>query len=268
MKNLTDPFLNLLNHCLNWIPQPLPTVDQLIQTQLVAHRGAWLETSHLENTMPAFESCLNANIWAIEFDLRWTKDDEPVIHHDPSLLRVFAQDIMIHKESWNSLHGQQLQIPHLKEINERLGGKIHFFIELKTPPTTNQAQQLNQILNELNPTVDFHFMSFHIDDFKPLIPHFPPSSFVLIGRTNIKDLFLKSKTHQISGLTGHYLMFNQQLRQACRQQGIKVGTGFPDGNNLFYRELNQGVDWIFTNRPLLLSQTQKTLTAQSTTEPH
>ena len=51
--------------------------------QVHGHRGA--RAVRPENTMAAFEYALNAGVDALEMDVAVTKDDVPVISHDPTL---------------------------------------------------------------------------------------------------------------------------------------------------------------------------------------
>ncbi|WP_028030432.1 glycerophosphodiester phosphodiesterase [Gemmobacter nectariphilus] len=55
-----------------------------------AHRGGSLEAE--ENTMPAFEHAVALGYGHVELDVHLTADGEVVIHHDPTLARVFGVD--------------------------------------------------------------------------------------------------------------------------------------------------------------------------------
>lgn len=54
-----------------------------MKRKIIGHRGvAGLE---LENTATSLKRAVGLNVWAIEFDVRLTKDGKPVICHDPDL---------------------------------------------------------------------------------------------------------------------------------------------------------------------------------------
>ncbi len=55
-------------------------------TMIVAHRGDWRNAP--ENSLEAFQNCIDAGIDAIELDVRETKDGELVIMHDLTLDRT------------------------------------------------------------------------------------------------------------------------------------------------------------------------------------
>lgn len=52
---------------------------------VVAHRGDW--RNHPENSIPAFQSCIDMGIDMIEIDVRRTKDGQLILMHDPTVDR-------------------------------------------------------------------------------------------------------------------------------------------------------------------------------------
>ncbi|MEM7646799.1 MAG: glycerophosphodiester phosphodiesterase [Pseudomonadota bacterium] len=249
---LTDALQNFANGVYRWLPQSTPSLSRRKEAKLVAHRGAWDDT-HKENTHQAFARCLQTPVWGIEFDIRWTLDNVPVVHHDRSCRRVFDKDILISETNADDLLSQLPAIPKFQDVVDRYGGQLHLMIELKNQPKPEQASVLKSLLSDLRPRVDYHFMSLDFDHFKTL-KEWDPKCWVSIARTNIRDIYHKTMTHNIGGLTGQYLLISGSMKTHCHSQDIKVGTGFPDSKNLLFREINQGSDWIFTNRALELSE--------------
>ncbi|RMI34562.1 glycerophosphodiester phosphodiesterase [Streptomyces triticirhizae] len=56
----------------------------------VAHRGDPYRVR--ENTLPSFTSAAEAGAEAVEFDVRLTSDDVPVVVHDPTLERLWGHE--------------------------------------------------------------------------------------------------------------------------------------------------------------------------------
>ena len=85
---------------------------------VLAHRGA--STERPENTLPAFERALEVGAGALELDLHFTIDHVPVVHHDPSALRITGHDVRIDSQplsevrSWDA--GQGTTIPTFAEV--------------------------------------------------------------------------------------------------------------------------------------------------------
>lgn len=249
---LTDFLQQTCNKVFALIPFTKPAPDVLKQVLIVAHRGAWKETDCLENSLEAFRECLNHPIDAIEFDLRWSSDDCPVIHHDANTSRLFDRDRTLSEMSFEQVREEFPQIPSLKEVVQELGGKFIFMIELKTSPTPAQVASLKKTLSPLKAAENYYFMSLNTKVFDHL-SYWPRQSFVTIARTNIQEIYQKTIEENWGGLTGQYLLLSDSMKRDCHNRGIKVGTGFTDSKNLFYRETSRQVDWIFTNAPLELA---------------
>ena len=60
-----------------------PTTDYVV---VVAHRGDW--RNHPENSIPAFQSCIDRGIDMIEIDVQRTKDGQLVLMHDKTVDRI------------------------------------------------------------------------------------------------------------------------------------------------------------------------------------
>ena len=258
MIKITDSLEKLSNQIFRLIPQPKPSLNQLKHTKIIAHRGCWNTKERLENTLPAFIEALNYDIWAIEFDIRWTKDNIPIIHHDPNTGRIFGTDLQIAETEFKELRKEIPQIPRLDELVRTLGGNIHFMMELKNKCTDEQVNILKKILAPLKPIEDYHFMSLDLDRFTNL--HFSDSkAFVSIARTNIKSIYQASTKMDLGGFTGQYLLLTGKMTDQCHKQNILVGTGFSDNKFLFYREANRGIDWIFTNKAIEIAELKSKL---------
>jgi glycerophosphoryl diester phosphodiesterase len=249
---LTDVLQKCVDCGYRWIPQPKPTQKQLSQAKIIAHRGAWDHKNHRENTLSAFDRCLDTPIWGIEFDVRWTRDQVPVVHHDESLKRVFNLDVNVSELTFAELKDKVPLVPSLKEIVDKYESRLHLMIELKDKPNQAQAQKLKEVLSSIQAGTDYHLMSFDRDCFENL-DFFISSAFVSIANFNVSSIYQKTLSEKWGGLTGHYLLIKGAMIHGAHQQKVQVGTGFPDSKNTLYREINRGVDWVFTNHALKLS---------------
>ena len=54
------------------------------------------------------------------------------------------------------------------------------------------------------------------------------------------------------GIAGHYALITDALVNKHHMQNQCVGTGYISSKNCLLRELNRGVDWIFTNQAVKL----------------
>ena len=86
---------------------------------LIGHRGE--PDSWPENSLAGFEAVLSAGARYIETDVQLTADSVPVLSHDPSLLRVTGQDVVITATQYETIR----TIP--AGYQERFGDKYQDF---------------------------------------------------------------------------------------------------------------------------------------------
>ena len=67
------------------LPRRSPEPEILRSCKIVSHRGEHDNIGVYENTFAAFDRALAQGTWGIEFDVRWTRDLQPVVAHDPDL---------------------------------------------------------------------------------------------------------------------------------------------------------------------------------------
>ncbi len=230
-------------------PQPLPTNQAFKNCKIVSHRGEHDNVYVRENTFAAFDQAMAQHVWGIECDIRWTMDLVPVIIHDDASQRVFGKPIRINRVDLADLRQQVPEIPTLAELIERYGKKIHIMFEIKDeefPEPERQKAILQEHLAELTPGEDYHFLSldpalFHMVDFVPAEFHYPVST------TNFLKLSETTLQGDFGGLTGHYLLLSDAIMHRHAEVGQRIGTGFISSKNCLFRELNRGIEWIFSN---------------------
>jgi glycerophosphoryl diester phosphodiesterase len=98
------------------------------------HRGTRVHA--IENTKKAFEYCLDNKIDYVEFDVRYTKDQELVIFHDQKVDRLLngfgdiEQMTLIELKKLTYRDGQQILT--LSELFEITGKRIRLMLEIKS----------------------------------------------------------------------------------------------------------------------------------------
>ena len=235
--------------------QPPPNIERLKNCKIVSHRGQHNNKTIYENTFPAFDPIVKQNIWGIELDIRWTKDLHPVVFHDESLNRLFQSNKKIDQLTLAELKSEFPLIPSLAELVQRYKQKCHLMIEIKKeiyPDPDYQNEVLKNIFSELQPQKDYHLMSLTPDMFD-LIHFAPKQCFLPIAELKIKHFSQLSIQQKYAGLTGHYFLLNNTVISPHIQSQQKIGTGFIRSQNTLFRELNRGVEWIFSNHALELN---------------
>lgn len=230
-------------------PQPVPSRAVLRSARIISHRGEHDNNRVLENTLAAFDGAAAAGVWGIELDVRWTADLVPVVAHDPDLARVHHAGGWIADLSWLALRRRAPAIPLLAEVVARYGRRLHLMIEIKAndwPDTRRQSLGLGEILSGLRPGEDYHFMALRPETLIA-IEGFPVHSRLAIAYHWPDRLSRWVRRQGWGGLCAHYAMLRGPQVRAHHNSGQGVGTAYPASANSLFRELNRGVDWIFSN---------------------
>ncbi len=236
------------------VPRRLPDKTSLEHCQIISHRGENDNREILENTLPAFRAAREAGVWGIECDIRWTRDLVPVIHHDPDCQRLFGEPVSLSALDFAELRQRFPLIPTLGELVEEFGGNTHLMLEIKAehyPAPERQKAILQAVLSSLRPGEDFHILlldPYLVDR----VDFLPRTVCYLVAELNVARLSHHALQNGFGGLTGHYLMLNEKVRQRHAAAGQRIGTGFIHSRNALYRELNRGIEWIFSNRAVAL----------------
>jgi glycerophosphoryl diester phosphodiesterase len=252
-KELPRSFEKALISCIDFFfriwPQPFPGRDRLKACKIVSHRGEHDNSMIFENTIEAFNLAWEKGIWGIELDVRWTKDLQPVVIHDPDLKRVFGIELTIAEVTRDELKSRCPAVPSLAEVIEKYGKKLHFMIEIKSetyPDPERQNAILKEYFSSLEPHMDYHLMSLTPQMFD-LITFVPVSNLIPIATLNMVQLSEMALKRDYCGIAGHYLLLDNVKLAKHRNKGQNVGTGYPASQNSLFREINRGVEWIFSN---------------------
>lgn len=102
---------------------------------LFGHRG--YSSLKPENTLAAFQLCIEKGIPGIELDVQLCKTGELVIVHDDNMKRVSGKDSLVKDLTFDELRsldvGEGEQVPLLSELFELCGDSLYYDIELKVP---------------------------------------------------------------------------------------------------------------------------------------
>ncbi|MDA3919967.1 MAG: glycerophosphodiester phosphodiesterase [Salinisphaera sp.] len=235
------------------MPRRAPGQKALANAKLVAHRGQRDGWRVRENTFAAFDPVIAAGVPAIEFDVRFTRDHEPVVVHDSDLQRVFGRPDRIAETRWSTLQRIVPDLPHLEAFLTRYAERAHLMIELKTRGSSIAEASLAALLRPLRPVVDFHILSLRPALFA-LLDELPSSCRIPVAKLNLAEQLRWTLNHPCGGLAGpQMLMRANQIRRLHAERGF-VGSGFVSRTGALWREIGRGVEWIFSNDPVPLQR--------------
>jgi glycerophosphoryl diester phosphodiesterase len=242
-------YLRLMDAVFARWPQPTPAAAALKGARLISHRGEHDNLTILENSLAAFDRALAVGVWGIELDVRWSGDLVPVVVHDADLRRLHGNRAPIDRLTRQELRRFAPQVPSLADVVGRFGGRLHLMIEIKEPlrrDPLRQSRILKEILIGLAPMEHYHLMALHPYTLTP-ITGFPSESYLVIAY-HWPDRFSRwVRRRPWGGLCAHYGLMRNSLIRRHKARGQKVGTAYPSSRNCLFRELNRGVDWIFSN---------------------
>jgi glycerophosphoryl diester phosphodiesterase len=251
------------------IPRRAPQTSALERCRIISHRGEHDGRNTLENTLAAFRCAGDAGVWGIECDIRFTADGVPVICHDPDLGRVFGLRARVAELALASLQRQCPEVPTLEAVVSQLGGQVHLMLEVKAeawPRQRQQSETLRAILSGLDPVEDYHLLSLEPELFARLA-FAPPACMLPVAETNVRRMSALALEKGYAGLGGHYLLLGERLRRRHAAAGQCLGTGFPTSANGLRREVNRGIDWVFSNHAVKLERLRREMLARSVEVP-
>lgn len=124
----------------------------------IAHRGYHL--NYPENSIGAYVEAIN-NRYAIELDVRITKDGKLICIHDNSTKRLLGIKGKISNMNYSQVHKYVIKksnenVPLLSEVLHIINGKTVVLIEIKGIFTDYFKVKLLEILKEYNGVLYFH----------------------------------------------------------------------------------------------------------------
>ena len=236
------------------LPRSRPSMEAMRNCRIVSHRGEHDNRQVRENTLAAFQPAAEAGCWGLEFDVRWTRDLQPVVMHDADAKRVFDRDIVIAECTLEQLQREIPEIPTLEEVLRRFGGRQHLMIELKRDDMgeiERRQNRLRELLAALTPAEDYHILALHPQLFE-LVEFAGPRAWLPVAELNLAAMSQFALSRGCDGICAQYLLLSRDLMARHRAVGQRIGSGFAASRFGLYREINRGVDWIFTNHALRL----------------
>lgn len=242
-------YIRIVDFIFAHLSQPKPPESALRRCKIISHRGEHDGLRIKENTLPAFEAAYNGGVWGVELDVRWTCDFVPVVIHDSDLKRVFSKNEKVADLSVRQLQQCEPAIPTLTQVVRRFGGKLHLMVEIKDnawPNAQRQSRTLLEALGPLAPVADYHLMAL-TPQILSRINGFAAASLLAIANHRPFHYSGVVKDKHWGGLCAHYSLMTKGLIEKAHARHQTVGTAYPASRNVLFREINRGVDWIFSN---------------------
>jgi glycerophosphoryl diester phosphodiesterase len=254
-------FHRVVDHWSKHQRQPVPLPERLENCKIISHRGEHDNRNIFENTLQAFDVVKDNGIWGLEFDVRWTKDLQPVVFHDKDTGRVFGQKAAICQLTKSELISEFPLIPALEDLLQTYGKKLHLLVELKAEVHTSPVYMnrvLADLFSPLEPGKDFHIITL-APEMLDTIKFVPSQTLLPVARLNSRQLSDLVIQKNYGGILAHYLILNDTLLQRHQKLGHHTGTGYIGSKNCLFRELNRQVEWLLSNNATQIQSIRKFL---------
>ncbi|MGE4571499.1 MAG: glycerophosphodiester phosphodiesterase [Candidatus Izemoplasmatales bacterium] len=234
----------------------------LKQEEIIAHRGASMQAP--ENTLAALDLAINQGADAVEFDVKGTKDNIPILLHDDTLIRTTQFDIKLNVKdinyetiekyeagSWFSEEFMDEKIPTLEEAFQLIAGRTVAFIDMKTSNRVIELEVVRLIeVYEMENHVKI--MSFDVNQlsrFKKLNPNLETILLVSNFYGQIDPLFYEDDINHFA-LRISIIDRDPSIVKRIHNHGKRVYAWTVDTENQIVIGVNADVDGFITKRPI------------------
>ncbi len=231
----------------------------------MAHRGGAIE--HLENTMPAFQACVDLGYRYLETDVQVTGDDVLVAFHDPTLERVTDRRGRVEHLRWAEIAQARIggREPILR-LEDVLGAwpDVRFNLDIKAAGVLAPLVRLVRRMDVADRICLGSFSDARIAAARRL---FGPAVCTSLGPRGVAALRLSSYSPRAAGLVriqagcaqvplqlGGRALVDERFVAAAHERGLQVHVWTVDDPAEVETMLDLGVDGIMTDRPAMLRE--------------
>jgi glycerophosphoryl diester phosphodiesterase len=231
----------------------------------MAHRGGAIE--HLENTMPAFQACVDLGYRFLETDVRATADGVLVAFHDPTLGRVTDRSGRVEHLRWSEVAEARIggREPILR-LEDLLGAwpDVRFNLDLKAAGVLSSLVRLVRRMDVADRICVGSFSDARIAAARRL---FGPAVCTSLGPRGVAALRLSSYSPRAANLVriqagcaqvplqlGGRSLVDERFVAAAHERGLQVHVWTVDDPAECTAMLDLGVDGIMTDRPAMLRE--------------
>ena len=231
----------------------------------MAHRGGAIE--HLENTLPAFQACVDMGYRYIETDVRVTADGVLAVFHDATLERVTDRTGRIESLPWAEVSTAHIggREPILR-LEDLLGAwpDVRFNLDIKAAGVLAPLVRTVRRLKIADRICLGSFSDARIAAARRL---FGPSVCTALGPRGVAALRLSSYSPRAAGLVriqagvaqvplqlGGRALVDERFIAAAHARDLQVHVWTVDTEEETTTMLDMGVDGVMTDRPAMLRE--------------
>ncbi len=228
------------------------------QTKVIAHKGFWDCKGSAENSVASLSKAQEIKVYGSEFDVHVTKDGVPVLNHDATI-----QGITIEENTYDQLKDIKLangeSLPTLEQyfIQGKKNKATKLILELK-PHKTKEAEDravaiILAMVKKHRAEKITEYISFSMNICKQLISQAPNANVAYLNGELAPD---ELKKMGFTGLDYNYKIMQQHPEwiQSAHDLGLSVNIWTINDPEIMTSFINQGADYITTDKPLELAE--------------
>lgn len=188
--------------------------------KIIGHRGA--AGYELENTLSGIQEAKKLGVYAIEFDVRKTKDHHIVLCHDADLMRVAGNSSKLKDLTLKELQKIPLldgsHMPSLEEALE-VAGRKRVIIEIKERGTAKLIVDIVKKFPYANAMVVSHKLSELVK-----VSELSDGKISAYGSETTKpfDIIREVKRRKLDGVSLNYWMLNPATYLMCKRNNLPL----------------------------------------------
>jgi glycerophosphoryl diester phosphodiesterase len=223
------------------------------------HRGA--PRRAVENTIESFDAAEALGVDGIELDVRVTACGELVLHHDPDFHsggRQYMLSTLTMRELAELVperDGRAYRIPTLRDVFERYGHSLRYFVELKAcnvPTAGIYEHAVARLLRRYGLVAHCLVLSFSSDLVRRIAAVDPaiPTSLVFEHPAAISELGVPgSPFPRVSALHPKHTILDAALAERAAAQGLPIHTWTVNDPEALAKVVPFGVASVTTDEP-------------------
>ncbi len=217
---------------------------------IIAHRGASAVAP--ENTLAAFEAAIAAGADGIEFDVRLSRDDVPVVIHDDTLYRTAGVRGRVADMPADQLN--EFDVPSVAQLFDVFQSNgLVLYLEMKGSQT-GLAEECCRLVKQCGLKDRVVFSCFDHSVLQTIKN--TDSTFKTAALFHASDAFILERARAVGadGLALHYRLCNPQLLEEANRAGFKVAVWTVDDPAWVKQARAMDIHAVITNNPSALIQ--------------
>jgi glycerophosphoryl diester phosphodiesterase len=218
---------------------------------IIGHRGA--AGLALENTLEGLRAGIDAGADILEFDVRLTKDDIPIVMHDFHLIRTHRVASFVRQHTLLELRERftKRQVVTLEQALDAYFGTLLLNIEIKGIGTAKIVTELikKKYIKVPSDWDKILFSSFWAKELKIIRASSQRANLALLHSENPFIFIAHQRKLRLAAVGFHRLYVNRLALEIAKKAGIFTYVYTVNRPHAALRFAQMGIDGVVTNRP-------------------